>query len=105
MRISFSETKTTFERKNGYFDCSVVGLDLTPVTFTRKGEDLYDGEKLVGKITENSLELKESYDENVTINTVIKVDGHHFDYLEIWNDHKGSEIYKITGRMFLKNSL
>lgn len=105
MNISFSVQKDSFRRDRGYFDCTVVGLDLPPVNFTKKGESLYDGEILVGKITENSLELTESYDENVTIKTTILVDGHHFDYKEVWTEKNGSQIYLITGRLFLRNNL
>ena len=105
MDLSFRVSKDSFSRKSGYFDCTVVGLDLTPATFVKKGESLYDGENLVGKITENSLELTESYDENVTVRTTILADGHHFDYREVWTGKDGSQIYLITGRMFLRNSL
>jgi hypothetical protein len=105
MSITFIENTTSFSRNNGYFDCSIVGLDLEPVTFTKQGENLYDGEKLVGKVTANTLELKEAYSETVTISTSMKVEGHHSDYQEIWNDQYGNEIYKITGRLFLKDSL
>ena len=103
MDLSFSITKDSFARKSGYFDCTVVGLDLTPATFVKKGEDLYDGDELVGKLTDTSLELTEYYDEDVTVKTTIQVDGHHFDYREVWTGSDGGQIYLITGRMFLRN--
>lgn len=105
MDLSFSVKKDSFSRKSGYFDCTMVGLDLTPATFTKKGEILYEGENIVGKITENSLELTESYDGNVAVKTTILIDGHHFDYREVWTGKDGSPIYLITGRLFLRNSL
>lgn len=103
MTLSFSVTQDSFARTHGYFDCTIVGLDLTPATFTKKGEDLYDGNKLVGKITDTTLELTENYDQDVTVKTSILIDGHHFDYKEIWTGSDGNQIYLITGRMFLHN--
>jgi hypothetical protein len=105
MTISFAVTKNSFARTHGYFDCTVVGLDLTPATFVKKGEDLYDGEILVGKMTDTKLELTENYDQNVTVKTSIIVDGLHFDYKEIWTGSDGNQIYVITGRMFLHNGI
>ena len=104
MKISFNETSKSFSRTSGYFDCSIIGLDLEPVTYTKNGENLFDGDKLIGRITENSLELKEAYSETVTIDTKLIVEGHHADYLEIWTGQDGNQIYKITGRLFLKDS-
>jgi hypothetical protein len=101
MKISFEVSENSFSRKSGYFDCTVVGLDLPPINLKKIGNNLYDGEELVGLLTENSLELKENYSDTVTINTLIKIDGRHFDYQEHWLDQNQNEIYKITGRMFL----
>lgn len=101
MSMEFEEGPDYLFRKGGYFDCSAVGLAVEPARFARKGAQLLDQDGNVAGSYENGVvTLNEAYSENVDIATVIKVDGLHFDYSEIWREKNGSELYNITGRMF-----
>ena len=101
MDMEFEESADYLFRKSGYFDCSVVGLDIEPARFVKKGTQLLDQNGLVaGSYENNVITLNEAYNDNVDITTVIRVNGLHFDYSEIWREKDGSELYNISGRLF-----
>ena len=102
MKLNYIETDTKLVRKPGYFDCQVVGLDIAEGEWTKQGNNLMVDGEIVGTITDTTLHLSESYDENVTVVSDIAIEGTHFDYSEIWYDKDGSVIYEITGRLFKK---
>jgi len=101
MSMEFEEGADYLLRKGGYFDCSVVGLNIDPARFARKGTQLLDQKgAVVGSYEDNVITLNEAYDANVDIKTVIRVNGLHFDYSEIWTEKNGKELYNIQGRLF-----
>lgn len=101
MWLAFDDRKDALERKGGYFDCGFVALASEPAKFVKKGEELFfeDG-RPAGSYAGDVITLNEAYSENVDIRTVIKRDGYHFDYSEIWTEKNGRELYVITGRLF-----
>ena len=101
MSMEFEEGADYLFRKGGYFDCSVVGLEVEPARFVKKGTQLLteDGQA-AGSYENNVIILNEAYSDTVGITTTIKVDGLHFDYSEIWHQKDGSELYNIQGRLF-----
>ena len=104
MSLEFEDGADYLFRKSGYFDCSVVGLNIEPARFVKKGTQLLDQDGAVaGSYENNVITLNEAYSENVSITTTIKVDGLHFDYSDIWHQKDGSELYNITGRLFTGN--
>lgn len=102
MTMNFVETDKKLIREGGYFDCQVVGLDLTSGEWTKQGTNLLSDGVVVGTITENSIHLTEQYSENVKIVSDISMDAGHFDYSEVWYDQDDIVIYEITGRLFRK---
>lgn len=99
--LRFIETKTYFQRVGGYFDCSVVGMELPELKMEKKGQDLLLNGEVVGKINGDQVEYKEKYSETVSVETKIQVDGRHLDYQEYWYEKDGDLLYEITGRVFL----
>ncbi len=101
MQLSFVDTNQYLERKGGYFDCDMVGLNIFPAKFIKKGNDLVDSNgEIVGSYIGNEIHLTEHYDDTVVIHSNIKFDGLHFDYVENWIGSDNQEIYQITGRLF-----
>ncbi|HAH32203.1 MAG TPA: hypothetical protein DCL44_07820 [Elusimicrobia bacterium] len=101
MSMEFEEGADYLFRKGGYFDCSVVGLNIDPARFVKKGTQLLDQDGLVvGSYENNEITLNEIYNNTVDITTIIKINGLHFDYSEIWREKEGSELYNIQGRLF-----
>jgi hypothetical protein len=101
MNMEFEDGADYLFRKAGYFDCSVAGLNIEPARFVKKGTQLLDQAGLVvGSYENNVITLNEVYSAEVDITTVIRVNGLHFDYSEIWREKDGSELYNISGRLF-----
>ena len=101
MNMDFEEGTDYLFRKSGYFDCSVVGLEVEPARFVKKGTQLLDQDgRVVGSYENNVIVLNEAYNADVGITTTIKINGLHFDYSEIWTKKDGSELYNIQGRLF-----
>ena len=101
MDLEFEDTPEYLFRKGGYFDCGFAGLASEPAKFVKKGTLLLDGDGgEAGSYVNDTVTLKEAYGANVDIVTVIKRDGLHFDYSEIWTEKSGRELYVITGRLF-----
>jgi hypothetical protein len=101
MFMTFKETKTTILREDGYFDCGVVGLDITRAEFEKSGTNLLnDKGEIVGSYVGNVITLSEDYEDDVKVNSTIEVDGLHIDYNEVWIGSNQQEIYQINGRMF-----
>jgi len=102
MDMSFEDGAEQLSRMGGYFDCSVVALNVEPAKFLKKGTRLLDESGAeVGSYEGGVIILNESYSADVDIKTTIKVSGLHFDYSEVWRLKKdGSELYNITGRLF-----
>ena len=101
MNMEFEEGADYLFRKSGYFDCSVVGLNIEPALFVKKGALLLDqAGAVVGSYENKTIILNESYNAEVAIKTTIRLDGLHFDYSEIWTEKDGSELYNISGRLF-----
>jgi len=101
MNLSFEENDDYLIRKGGYFDCQVVGLNVEPARFRKKGTQLLNEDmNVIGSYENNIIKLNEVYSADVDIFTTIKVDGLHFDYSEIWKKKDGSELYNISGRLF-----
>jgi hypothetical protein len=104
MTLNFKETATTLTRVSGHFACTAVGLALPAETWTIQNETLISNGEAIGKITEGLIEMREKYNDNVSIQTVMKIDGHHMDYEEIWTEKNNRVLYDIKGRLFLKES-
>lgn len=101
MQLTFVDTNQYLERKPGYFDCDMVGLDIYPAKFKKDGTKLLNANgDVVGSYIGNEVKIKEQYDDNVYINSTIRFDGLHFDYNESWIGSDNEEIYEITGRLF-----
>jgi len=101
MSMEFEDGADYLFRKSGYFDCSVAGLAVEPARFVKKGVQLLDeGGSVAGSYENNVITLYEAYNSEVDITTVIRVNGLHFDYSEIWREKDGSELYNISGRLF-----
>jgi len=101
MSMEFEEGADYLFRKSGYLDCSVAGLDVEPARFIKKGTQLLNEDgSAAGSYDNNVITLNEAYNDNVDITTVIRVNGLHFDYSEIWREKDGSELYNISGRLF-----
>lgn len=101
MSMEFEEGADYLFRKSGYFDCSVVGLNIEPELFVKKGSQLLDQDgRVVGSYENKVITLNEAYNAEVDIKTTIRLDGLHFDYSEIWTEKDGSELYNIRGRLF-----
>ncbi len=101
MSMEFEEGADYLFRKSGYLDCSVVGLEIEPARFVKKGTQLLDPDgAVVGSYENNVITLNEAYNADIGITTVIRVNGLHFDYSEIWSKKDGSELYNIQGRLF-----
>lgn len=101
MQLSFVDSVQYLERKAGYFDCDMVGLDIYPAKFIKNGTQLLnENGEIVGSYIGNEIKIKEQYDDNVVINSTIRFDGLHFDYNENWIGSDGDEIYQIIGRLF-----
>ncbi len=104
MKLNFIESDNKLTRTGGYFDCQIVGLDVSPAEWTKQGNNLVSDGEIVGTITDNTFHLTENYDEDVKVVSDIKIDGGHCDYSEIWYGKKGDVIYKIVGRLFRKQN-
>lgn len=102
MTLKFDETKNKLIRAGGFFDCQVAGMEVLPVEFVKDGMNLLQDNKIVGSIIDNSIHYSEQYDENVRVETDIKMEASHFDYKEIWYLKDNSVLYTITGRFFKK---
>ncbi len=101
MQLTFIDSAQYLERKAGYFDCDMVGLDIFPAKFIKNGTQLInENGDVVGSYIGNEIKLTEQYDDNVVINSSIRFDGLHFDYNESWIGSDGKEIYQIIGRLF-----
>jgi hypothetical protein len=101
MQLSFVDTDQYLERKAGYFDCDMVGLDIYPAKFFKKGSQLLNANgDVVGTYIGNEIKLEEQYDDTVVIRSSIKFDGLHFDYNENWIGSDNNLIYQIVGRLF-----
>jgi len=101
MNMEFEEDADYLFRKGGYLDCGAVNLAIEPARFVRKGTQLLDQDgQAAGSYENNVITLYEAYSAEVDITTVIKVDGLHFDYSEIWRGKNGAELYNIWGRLF-----
>ena len=101
MNLEFDDNNGFLQRKGGYFDCGFVALASEPARFVKKSTGLFfeDGRE-AGSYIGDVITLNEAYSENVDIRTVIRRDGYHFDYSEIWTEKSGRELYVITGRLF-----
>ena len=101
MNMEFEEGADYLFRKGGYFDCSVAGLEVEPARFVKKGTQLLDQDgQVVGSYEKNVIIINEAYSADIGIQSVITVNGLHFDYSEIWSKKDGSELYNIQGRLF-----
>lgn len=100
MTMGFVETATKLTRTGGYFDCQVVGLDVSPGEWVKQGNNLIDDGKVVGTITDKTVHLVEQYSDTVKIISDISIEAGHFDYSETWYDKDDVVIYEITGRLF-----
>ncbi|MEI7527363.1 MAG: hypothetical protein WCK76_00355 [Elusimicrobiota bacterium] len=101
MSLEFEDGTDYLFRKSGYFDCGVVALNVDPARYVKKGTQLLgENGAVAGSYENNVITLYEAYSETIDITTVIRVNGLHFDYSEIWNKKDGSELYNIQGRLF-----
>lgn len=106
MNMSFKDNTKYLERVSGYFDCDMVGLDITPAKFVKNGTDLLnENGEVVGNYIGNTITLVEDYSDTVKVHSTIKVDNLHFDYDESWIGSDGEEIYHINGRMFTNRDI
>lgn len=102
MSMRYAESEGELKRLGGYFDCGIVALESTPLTWEKKEGKLYLGGEEAGTISENEFFAREDYGDGVHIDTKFVRDGLKADYEERWINEKNVEIYKITGRLFLK---
>lgn len=101
MVIRYQETAGEFKRLGGTFDCGIVVLHSDPLTWERRGNELFlDGAK-AGALYPNGFETSEPYnDEGTMVHTKFVREGNHADYEERWVSKDGGEIYLIRGRLF-----
>ena len=101
MTMQWSETKTSIAITGGYFDCQVVGMDLGDTAWTLKDAVLFDeNQKAVGTYDGSRFEVDmPSPNENTSIHIIVKREGNHYDYQEIWYN-PAEKIYVIEGRLF-----
>jgi hypothetical protein len=102
MTMQYSENEGELRRVKGFFDCGIVALHSDPLTWTKKGNDLFLGEDAAGNSSDAGFFTTENYGDGVHIETKFVRDGLKADYEERWINEKNVEIYKITGRLFLK---
>lgn len=103
MLLSYAETSTEFKRLGGTFDCGVVVLHSDPLSWERRGNDLFLNGVRAGALFPNGFETAEPYDDEGTmVHTKFVREGNHADYLERWIGKDGEEIYLITGRLFFR---
>ena len=103
MSIGFSESPSEFRRLGGTFDCEVVVLHSDPLSWERRGDDLFLNGIAAGRITPDGFETTEPYnDEGTMVHTKMKREGNHADYEERWVSANGNEIYLITARLFFR---
>jgi len=100
MKLNFEESDGLLVRHGGYFDCQMVGLDVAPGEWTKRGNNLLVDDKIVGTITDSRLHLEEEYSDEVKIVTEVTYEGNHMDYVETWYDKDMIVVYEITGRLF-----
>jgi hypothetical protein len=104
MLIRYQETETEFKRLGGTFDCGIVVLHSDPLSWERRGNDLYLSGVKAGVLYPNGFETSEPYnDEGTMVHTKFVREGNHADYEERWVSKDGSEIYLITGRLFFSS--
>ncbi len=99
--LNFSEDANQLVRHETAFDCQVAVLTILDESWVKQGEDLLIDNVVVGKVQGDHYTMTEQYNDHVTIETDIKVEGNHLDYKEMWYD-QGQELYVITGRLFRK---
>jgi hypothetical protein len=104
MNLTFSENETSLARTAGHFDCDVVGLDVGTQTLQKQNSQLLHDGQVVGSYdaAAGTYAWTEKYSESTKVDITVKVDGHHFDYKELWYGSDGALIYTITGRFFYK---
>lgn len=101
MVIRYQETESEFKRLGGTFDCGIVVLHSDPLSWERRGSELYLGGVKAGVVHPNGFETSEPYnDEGTMVHTKFLREGNHADYEERWVSKNGNEIYLIRGRLF-----
>lgn len=106
MQIRFQEAQSEFKRLGGTFDCGIVLLHSDPLSWERRGNDLYlDGVK-AGALYPDGFEASEPVnDEGTMAHTKFVREGNQAEYEERWVSKNGNEIYLIRGRLVFSTNL
>ena len=104
MGMAFSETDAEFKRVGGHFACDVVDLTSPERAMVKKGDQLLENDKVIGKIQKDFVEFTEPYNEQTNVVTTMRLEGKQMHYQEIWYEKGNRVLYRITGELFLINS-
>jgi len=105
MQMSWVESSSSLVLAKGLYDCDVVRMEIDPQSWIRRGNQLLDSQgQQVGTYNGRNLQLLVADPSQATqIEVVLRQDGEHFDYREIWF-HNWEKLYIIKGRLFRKSS-